>query len=262
MKISLIITTYNWKEALNAVLKSVIKQTVLPYEVIIADDGSKDDTRILIEDWQKIFPVPLIHSWQEDIGFRLAESRNKAISKSSGDYIVMIDGDMVLSKNFIEDYKRNAIKGMFIQGGRVITNEVCSNKILNNDYIPNCFSKGLTNRKNSISNRILSNIFSYQRNNDNSTRGCNMGFWKKDLVEVNGFNNDFIGWGREDSEFVLRMLNSGKKRLYLKFAAVAYHLYHNENTKSSLKENDILLQNTKDNKLTFCENGINKFLNN
>lgn len=260
MKISLIITTYNWKEALNAVLRSVTKQTVLPYEVIIADDGSKDDTKILIEEWQKKFPVPLIHSWQEDNGFRAAQSRNLAISKSSGDYIVMIDGDMVLSENFIEDYKKTAKIGWFIQGGRVIANKECSNKIINGDYIPHFFSEGLRNRKNTISSNLLSKFFSFERNSDKGTRTCNFGCWKSDLIEVNGFNNDFVGWGREDSEFVLRMLHSGKKRLYLKFAAVAYHLYHNENTRESLKENDILLKNTKENKLTFCENGINKFI--
>lgn len=260
MRMSLIITTYNWKEALNVVLKSITKQTILPDEVIIADDGSRNDTKELIEQWEKIFPIPLIHSWQEDKGFRLAKSRNKAISKATGDYIIMIDGDMVLSKKFIEDYKRNAKKGYFIQGGRVVTDIHCSKKIINDDYLPSLFSKGLKNRKNCISNKILSKIFSYERNNDKSTRGCSMGFWRKDLIEVNGFNIDFVGWGREDSEFVIRMLNSGKKRLYLKFAAVAFHLYHNENSRKSLNENDNILRDTIENKLKYCKNGLNKYL--
>lgn len=260
MKISLIITTYNWKEALDSVLKSVVKQTVLPYEVIVADDGSKEDTAELIKNWQKFFPVPLIHSWQEDFGFRAAKSRNRAIAKTKGDYIVMIDGDMVLNKKFIEDHTKFAKKDFFVQGGRVIINSESSNKMINNLYTPNLFSKGIKNRKNLISSYFLSKIFSYESSSDKGTRTCNFACWKSDLLEVNGFNNDFVGWGREDSEFVLRMLHSGKKRLYLKFAAVAYHLYHNENTRESLKENDILLKNTKENKLTFCENGINKFI--
>lgn len=260
MKISLIITTYNWKEALNAVLKSVLIQTILPDEVIIADDGSKLNTTELIKNWQKSFPIPLIHSWQEDKGFRAAESRNKAIAKSSGDYIIMIDGDMVLSKNFIEDYKRYAKKGWFIQAGRVLVNEACTNKILNFNYVPNFFSKGLKNRKNTISNTFLSKIFSFESNTDKGTRTCNLACWKEDLLNINGFNNDFVGWGREDSDFVLRLLHSGKKRLYLKFACVAYHLYHKENSRASLKENDNLLKNTIEKKTIYCENGINKFL--
>ncbi|RBQ31269.1 family 2 glycosyl transferase [Arcobacter sp. FW59] len=260
MTVSLIITTYNWKEALDAVLKSVTKQIVLPDEVIVADDGSKIDTKKLIESWQKIFPVPLIHSWQEDDGFRAAQSRNKAIAKANSDFIVMIDGDMVLSKKFISDYKESAKIGYFIQGGRVITDKECSEKIISSDYIPHFFTKGIKNRKNTISCSFLSKLFSFERNSDKGTRTCNFGCWKKDLIEVNGFNNDFVGWGREDSEFVIRMLNAGKKRLYLKFVAVAFHLYHNENARASLKENDKLLQETIDKKLIFCENGINKYL--
>ncbi len=87
-----------------------------------------------------------------------------------------------------------------------------------------------------------------------------MAFWKKDVIQVNGFNQDFIGWGREDSEFVHRMLNAGKSRLYLKFAGVGYHLFHNENSRSTLPENDAILEHTISNKLTYCPNGINQFL--
>lgn len=261
MKTSLIITTYNWKEALDAVLKSIINQSKLPDEVIIADDGSTQDTADLIKQWQETFPTPLIHSWQEDTGFRLAESRNRAIARASGDYIIMIDGDMVLSKDFISCYTNSAKKGWFIQGGRVTTNVSCSKIILTTSKLPTLFSKGIKNRKNVISCRLLSALFSFERGNDKATRGCNMGFWYNDLLEVNGFNNDFVGWGREDSEFTIRMLNAGKRRLYLKFAAVAFHLFHNEKSRTSLEENDKLLLKAVNDKLTWCENGLNKFIN-
>ena len=260
MKISLIITTYNWKEALDAVLKSVIRQTRLPDEVIIADDGSRDDTAELIKSWKTSFPVPLIHSWQEDTGFRLAMSRNRAIAKASGEFLIMIDGDMVLSDRFVESYEKSARKGWFIQGGRVITNEVCRDRIIKQGYRPGFFSAGIRNRKNAISNIVLSKIFSFERNNDKATRGCSMAFWKDDVVDVNGFDNRFVGWGREDSEFVLRMLHSGKRRLYLKFAAVAFHLYHNENTRDSLPENDKLLEDTSVNKIKVAPDGLNVFM--
>ena len=87
-----------------------------------------------------------------------------------------------------------------------------------------------------------------------------MAFWREDVIRVNGFNEDFIGWGREDSEFVHRMLNLGLQRLYLKFAGVGYHLYHKENSRRSLADNDIILQKTIDEKLTYCPNGIDKYL--
>ncbi|WP_278182882.1 glycosyltransferase family 2 protein [Vibrio misgurnus] len=260
MKVSLIITTYNWKEALQAVLNSVLHQTVLPDEVIVADDGSREDTALMIEKVRQSYPIPLIHSWQEDNGFQLSMSRNRAIAKASGDYLIMIDGDMALSKNFIESHKKSAKSGWFVQGGRVITNQDCARKIIAEQLTPNIFTAGLRNRKNCITNSILSRLFSYERNNDKATRGCNMAFWKKDVIEVNGFNQDFIGWGREDSEFVLRMLNAGKRRLYLKFSGVGYHLYHPENSRASLTKNDEILENTIKNKLTRCENGIGQYL--
>ena len=88
MKLTLIITTYNWPAALLLVLKSVENQSIKPDELIIADDGSRDETKNLINKLKKDSNINIIHSWQEDIGFRAAKSRNKAILKSSGDYIV------------------------------------------------------------------------------------------------------------------------------------------------------------------------------
>jgi len=259
MKTTLIITTYNWKEALEAVLKSVLRQSNLPDEVIIADDGSRTDTRELIQQFQLSFPIPLIHSWHEDNGFQLAKSRNRAIAKASGEYLIMIDGDIVLDKDFITSHKQSAKKNQFVQGGRVLVGPDFSKNIMAGSN-PSIFSRDIRNRKNCISSTILSKLFSYIRNNDNATRGCNMAFWKSDVVEVNGFNQEFVGWGREDSEFVLRMLNCGKRRLYLKFAGVGYHLYHNENSRASLVENDALLERTINERLTRCEQGIDQFI--
>ena len=120
MQISLIITTYNRPDALFNVLKSVESQNKLPDEVIIADDGSAETTRTLIEGFKSKSKLKIMHSFQKDIGFRAARSRNRAISKANGEYIVMIDGDMVLHKDFIYDHFRNAQIGYFVQGTRVL----------------------------------------------------------------------------------------------------------------------------------------------
>ncbi|MDD9156001.1 glycosyltransferase family 2 protein [Aliivibrio sp. S4TY2] len=260
MKTTLIITTYNWKEALKSVLDSVLRQTELPDEVVIADDGSRQDTIDMVAEYQFLFPVPLIHSWHEDNGFQLSMSRNKAIAKASGDYLIMIDGDIVLPPSFVQSHKQSAKKGWFVQGGRVLTEEGFSKKIMHENAVPTIFSSGIRNRKNCITSPFLSRIFSYERNNDKATRGCNMAFWRDDVIEVNGFNQEFVGWGREDSEFVLRMLNSKKRRLYLKFAGVGYHLYHKENSRASLSENDAILERTIKEKLTRCDQGIDQYL--
>lgn len=260
MKIALIITTYNWKEALDAVLSSVLKQTFLPDEVIIADDGSRQDTAELIKKYQITFPCPLIHSWQEDDGFRLSASRNKAIALASSEYIVLIDGDMVLDPNFILSHKKNARENHFVQGGRVLTNKSLSLLMLKMAYTPKLFDKGIKNRHNSINSNLLSKIFSKVKNTARSTRGCNMAFWRDDCISINGFNEDFVGWGREDSEFTHRLLNLKLNRLYLKFAGVAYHLHHNEASRELIDDNEKILERTIKEKKTHCKNGISKYL--
>jgi GT2 family glycosyltransferase len=87
-----------------------------------------------------------------------------------------------------------------------------------------------------------------------------MGFWMEDIVRVNGFNEDFVGWGREDSEFAIRLLNSGTKRQNLAFGGVAYHLHHQENSRQSLPANDIIMERAISEASIFCPNGINKHL--
>ncbi len=252
MTCSLVITTYNWKEALDLVITSALNQSELPNEIIIADDGSSEDTKQLIEEMSKNSKIPIIHSWQEDDGFRAAKSRNKAISKSASEYIVLIDGDMILHKDFIKDHKKNAQKNYFIQGGRVLLDP---NKTNNFGF----FASGINNRKNTIHNDLLSYIFSIKKDNLKGIKTCNMSFFKEDCLSVNGFNEDFVGWGREDSEFVVRFFNSGIHRQTIKFNCIAYHIWHNENTRESLKENDMILENSKKNKLKWCENGIKKY---
>lgn len=259
MKVTLLITTYNWKEALALVLRSVKSQTVMPDEVIVADDGSREDTKELVVELAKNYPTKLLHSWQEDKGFRAAKSRNKAIFKSSTDYIIMIDGDIMLHPNFIKNHIDAAQKGYFVQGGRVSLTEENTKRQFKNFSLPNIFSSGVKNRKNTIENRFLSKLFTRTWNSDKSTRTCNFAAWKTDLMKVNGFNEAFEGWGREDSELVIRMLNFGLSRRYLKFSAVGYHLYHQENERASLANNDLLLAKTVSENLVWCEDGLDRY---
>ena len=261
MRVSLIITTYNRPDALLLVLLSVENQTISPLEVIIADDGSSNTTEELICNFAKNTKLRVTHSWQEDKGFRVSKSRNKAIAKSIGDYIIIIDGDMILHSNFVEDHINNARPNYFVQGSRVLltknkTLDVLNNKVLNFSF----FSLGLKNQKNAIHSSLLSKILSSQNVSLKGTRSCNLAFYRNDCISVNGFNNEFEGWGREDSEFIARLLNYGLKRRILKFNAIQYHLWHNTSSKSFLLKNNDLLESSIANKLKFCKNGINSYL--
>jgi len=262
MRTSLIITTYNRPDALNLVLQSVENQTTLPFEVIIADDGSTEETSFLIEEYKSRSNLNIIHSWQEDKGFRLARSRNKAILLSKSDYIIQIDGDMVLHKDFVSDHIKNAIKGFFIQGSRVLLNETVTKKALKDmtkKFI--FFQTGLSNRKNAIHSNFLSKALSFTSIKITGIRGCNMSYFKSDFIKVNGFNNLIEGWGREDTEFVVRLFNLGIRRKNLKFSAIQYHLWHGLENNKSLKINDQILENTLTQKLIKCDSGVNELKN-
>ena len=260
MKVTLIVTTYNWKEALAVTLDSVRQQTKLPDEVIVADDGSRSDTVEEIARLQENYPTSLLHSWQEDKGFRLAASRNKAIAKATGDYLIIVDGDLFLPSTFIASHISAAKKGCFVQGGRVLLGPSISKKVLYGNKKPSFFSSDIRNRHNMINSDLLSRMFTKIKNNDKSTRGCNFALWRKDAIAVNGYNEDFEGWGREDSEMVVRLLNSGLDRIYLKFKAVGYHIYHPESSRGMLEKNDQIYQDAIKSNSKSCVNGLRKYL--
>jgi glycosyltransferase involved in cell wall biosynthesis len=259
MTCSLIITTYNWHEALELSLNSALAQTHLPNEIIIADDGSTFETKELIEKISKTSKVKIIHSWQEDDGFRASRSRNLAFSKSSCDYIVYIDGDMILEKNFIADHLQCASKNCYIQGSRVLLNPYFTKTVLENKIFskPHLFSKHFKNKLNSLRIPFISKTICTKENiRQRGIKSCNFSFHREDFISVNGFNENLVTWGREDSELITRMYNHGMFRKNLKFAGIQYHLYHKEGNSNSF--NDEILQNAIDKKLTWCENGLDK----
>jgi glycosyltransferase involved in cell wall biosynthesis len=261
MNISLIITTYNSPQYLLLVLKSLDVQTIFPKEVVIADDGSDSETYEIINTYKKNSTLKVIHSWQKDKGFRAARSRNKAILKTNSEYIVMIDGDTLLHPRFIEDHMNAAELGCFTQGSRVLLSKNKAHKILNNMNEPISFlSIGLKNRKNMIHSNFLSKTLSKQKNTIRGIKTCNMGFYKKDCLKVNGFNNEFEGWGREDSEFVVRLINSGINRKNIKFSAIQFHLWHEASSSLFLEKNNLLLDTAITQKLKKCSFGISQLL--
>ncbi|MGD9947745.1 MAG: glycosyltransferase family 2 protein [Desulfobulbus sp.] len=257
IKVSLIVTTYNWKEALEVVLRSAFEQTFLPIEIVVADDGSRPDTAALIRRLTSESPVPLVHVWQEDIGFRVARIRNQALVKAQGQYIVFLDGDMVLDQNFIVDHLMLAREGWFVQGPRALVGEKLTQQILGRGRLQLPIAlQGIGNKKNCLRSIWLSQLFSWEASGLHGIRLCNFSLWKQDALRVNGFNEDFEGWGREDSEFVARLLNIGVRRQNLRFRALGYHLHHPINERNRLVANDRLLQNTIEKRLVWCENGL------
>jgi len=258
---ALLISTYNWPKALELVLSSALKQSSLPNEIVIADDGSTNETKILITKFQKISPVPITHLWHEDIGFTKAVILNKAIEKIKSDYIIQIDGDIIIHKHFIRDHIRYAKKGLYLFGSRISLKEEYSKKVLLTKKIEFYWlNKGLQRKSRAIYFPYF-NTFSKTSNQISSKlRGCNISYWKNDAININGYNEDFIGWGYEDSEFAQRLLNLGVSSFRLKHAAIQFHIYHKEAPKGNTEIGDSILIKTHDEKIIKCENGIKKTL--
>lgn len=259
--VSLIVSTYNWKEALALTLRSIAAQRVLPHEVIVADDGSREDTGAMIREMAKDFPVPLIHVWQEDTGFRLARIRNLGIAASSGDYVVFLDGDVILHPDFVADHLALIRPGIHLQGGRLNASPEESTRLLAGGkprFSP--FMPGKFKRKHALRLPWLAARKS-RKAEGGQVMGCNMGMWRKDLDLVNGFDDNYEGWGREDDDIAWRLKHAGIVRRPLRFAGLAIHLWHNTRwpdgvPPTEVLPNDRFFNQTLATKATRCERGL------
>jgi len=263
MKSSLIISTYNWPEALELVLKSVVNQKEMPDEVLIADDGSTNDTKQVIDRFIKDFPIPLIHVWQEDNGFQKSIILNKAIAKATGDYIIQADGDCILHRFFVKDHLAFAEEQTYLFGSRVTIKKSHLETLFSKQQTRfNAFSKGIKKRTRAIYIPLFSSFYGKRNTFSNKFRGCNTSYFKTDFIAVNGYNEDFKGWGREDSELALRFHNYGLQARRIRYRGIVFHIYHLEKSKSRLEINNDIELNTINNKLVWCQNGIDKYLEN
>ncbi len=259
--ISLVISTFNWPRALELVLGSVRRQRSLPGEVIVADDGSGDETRSLIEREARTFAVPLVHVWHENRGFRLAAIRNKAIATTQGEYIVQIDGDIMLHPGFIREHARRARRGAWVQGSRALLGRRCTEALLRGKRrMPGVLTGDMRNRLNAVHFPVLSDFVRGVRDDSRRIRGAHMAFWREDLIRVNGYDEQMDGWGLEDTELAARLLHAGVRRRNIKFSAVAYHLWHESANRIPGTLNRGRLERTRALLLTRTECGLDRHL--
>ncbi|MBK8699494.1 MAG: glycosyltransferase family 2 protein [Saprospiraceae bacterium] len=256
---SLIITTYNWPSALNLCLQSCLAQTRMPDEILIADDGSTNETRQVIEKFSAISAVPILHIWQDDLGFRLAAIRNKAFAAASGDYIIQIDGDLILHPRFVEDHLNLKRKGCFVSGSRALITEVHTKELLEGLSYTLLNHSKLLKRLNAIRFQTITRIFLFfkrQNNNHQYVLGANMAFWRKDLYNVNGYNTQFEGWGKEDNEIAIRLKKYGLKLMIIRNSCIVYHLHHKAASRSLTAANETMLKQALSSDNYYCQHGI------
>lgn len=248
--ISVIVATYNRADALDACLRGFSRQGDREFELIVADDGSRPDTAELVAGWKARLDVPLTHVWHEDNGFRLAEIRNRAILASRGANCVFIDGDCIPGRDYVAAHRALSEPDWFVAGNRALLSGPFTEKILRDRLEPELWgaAQWLIARMRSDINRLapllrlpLGPLRKLQSESWRSARGGNLAIRRDDLDRVDGFDAAFSGWGREDSDIVLRLMRAGVRRKDGRFAAGVLHLWHPENDRSQLPGNDARL---------------------
>ncbi len=250
--IAVIVTTYNRPDALAAVLEGFLAQTDPNFELLVADDGSSPDTAQQVQAFKARAPFSVQHIWHEDQGFRAAAIRNRALAATHADYIIFTDGDCVPLQHFVALHRLLSEAGYFLSGNRVLLSERFTQQILTEKIPVHAwhFNAWIIAKLSNKINRLmpflnLSKIPYLRKNNGQSWRGaktCNLSAWRKDLWQVNGLDESYTGWGQEDSDLVVRLIRSGILNKSARFAAPVLHLWHPENDRSHLKENQERLQ--------------------
>ncbi|MDY0962225.1 glycosyltransferase family 2 protein [Massilia sp. CFBP9026] len=235
--ISVVITTYNRPDALEAVVEACFLQDDKNFEIIIADDGSAANTRDCIDRLAARSPVPLKHVWQPDDGFRAAMARNRGTLAATGDYIIFLDGDCVPQRDFIRRHRALAQPGFLVSGSRILLSQRLTERVLREhiDVAGMSVGERLRHRLSGDMNKVIQTMlrwpdlgrvrrkFSWRR-----IKSCNLAVWKSDLVKVNGFDESFTGWGHEDSDLVVRLFHAGVLRKDGALATEVLHLWHRE----------------------------------
>lgn len=237
MKSALIITTYNSPDKLRLCLESVRRQRVMPDVITIADDGSDERTRIVVDEFRRQLQIPVLHVWQEDKGIRVARSRNNAAAVTDADYIIGIDGDLVLHRRFVADHIRFATPGAYLKGGRCKLNATVTERLCMEGVVPRLtpFMSGVKRKRANLLHcmPLARWLAPRYRRNKPGVLGCNESYYRSDMLAINGYDESYEGWGGEDTDFIVRLKLSGVRKLHLKFAGIACHLWHQERKSDS-----------------------------
>lgn len=240
------ITTYNRGDALLAVLKGLARQTDRNFEVVVADDGSRDDQQRLLLESDVAGSLRLTHVWHPDVGFTASRIRNRGVAAASGTYIVFMDGDCVPEVDFIARHKALAQPGMFVNGSRVLLSARFTQRVLDGSEQICGRSRGYWIRQRLLGDASkLTHLLRlpdwrgrvHREFSWKGIRSCNMGVWRTDFERIDGFDESFVGWGHEDADFVLRLQHSGVARKNGFCATEVFHLWHPEASRNRESQN-------------------------
>jgi len=266
MRTAVIVTTYNRPDALRAVIEGYLAQSDQEFELIVADDGSTEETQILVAQYQKYVPFPIKYIWHEDVGFRAAAIRNRAIQATQADYIIFTDGDCIPANTFVAGHKQLAEQGWFVVGNRVLLSQTFTKHVLQEKIAVHNwrFRDWLVSRVRGQINRLMPLLSlpiarHLYPNHWQGAKTCNLAVWRADLIRVNGFDETYSGWGMEDSDLVIRLLHANIHNKSGRYATAVLHLWHQENDRSSLQKNISMLNQLIDSTRIEAQTGLNQY---
>ncbi len=269
LEISVIISTYNSEEWLRKVLEGYKHQHYDNYEVIVADDGSRETTKELIASFQDHYPVPLRHIWHEDEGYRRQRILNIAITQCAFDYVLFTDGDCIPRPDFLAVHAKFAEEGFYLSGGYCKLNMGLSEKI-DQEAIStgNCFDVKWLKSQDELGGKqalklsagtTLATFLDFVTPTGATFNNCNSSAWKKDLIAINGYD-ERMQYGGPDRELGERLENYGIKTKQIRHKAICLHLDHARGykTKESLERNLNIRKEVKTENKKWTDYGIIK----
>ncbi len=247
---SIIVSTYNRPDALELVLLRLDEQTIDAFEVVVADDGSTAETAEVIERLKGRVRYVLKHVWQEDSGFRAARARNVAVLQSKGDYLLFLDGDCLPVPDFVETHRWLSERGWWVRGNRVdlvadLTARVMAHELSVTKWPLWRWAIALTLREaHGVAPLIRYRAQAFRKGRRRRWAGaktCNLGIWRDDFLLVDGLDESYVGYGREDSDLVIRLINAGVHRKEGRHAVPVVHLWHPSADRLYFERNDALM---------------------
>jgi glycosyltransferase involved in cell wall biosynthesis len=272
MKTSVIVPTYNRPRALKLCLLSLSKQSMLPFEVLIADDGSTSETRDVVLDMQRELKhlFPITHVWQEDDGFRKPKILNETVRQSTGDYLIFLDGDCMAHRHFIRAHVEQSSPSAILGGKRVEIGKKLTKKLLTRGKVLNYLSPSLimdslaqrsrkVEESVQIKNKLIRKLMHRDKIRNEGIWGCNFSLYRQLFIDINGCDEDFLDGSFEDNDLGIRVLNQGKQVRSVRGLAIIFHLWHASTwsvTSEKYQFNSKIFRKRVENKELICLNGI------
>lgn len=257
--VTLVVSTHDNPAALRQVLSALAGQTRAAGEVIVAEDGMDEATAAVIADMRGNLGTVLHHCRQEHDGFRKAVILNRAIAQAACDYVVFLDGDSVPERHFVEDHVRLAERGWWVQGRRAFVAEERTA-----DFQPRpgrVLGLAIAGKLGGWTKGIRLPFAVVRRGTgQRGILGCNLGIWRNDLIAINGYDEAFTGWGREDADLANRLYHLGRQRKFVYGRAVIYHLNHPVLPRDRLDANQALLEETMAERRIRARRGLDQHL--